>query len=170
MKKGTIIKVPILILFSLLYGQDTLTIMNYNVLRFDGNTTVRAKHIKTIVDYVKPDLIILQEIDHKNGIDLLLSNVFNVNDSSFAAGPLPSTQWMKNGIIYNRTIFDLTSHKFISTVLRDIPGYTLSIKNAHSNVLPLTIFSAHLKASDSLDDSDQRWIEAKELYLSLIHI
>ena len=164
MKKGTIIKVPILILFSLLYGQDTLTIMNYNVLRFDGNTTVRAKHIKTIVDYVKPDLIILQEIDHKNGIDLLLSNVFNVNDSSFAAGPLPSTQWMKNGIIYNRTKFDLTSHKFISTVLRDIPGYTLSIKNAHSNVLPLTIFSAHLKASDSLDDSDQRWIEAKELY------
>ncbi|GIS57662.1 MAG: hypothetical protein CM1200mP1_16000 [Candidatus Neomarinimicrobiota bacterium] len=103
MKKGTIIKVPILILFCLLYGQDTLTIMNYNVLRFDGNTTVRAKHIKTIVDYVKPDLIILQEIDHKNGIDLLLSNVFNVNDSSFAAGPLPSTQWMKNGIIYNRT-------------------------------------------------------------------
>ena len=63
-----------------------------------------------IVDYVKPDLIILQEIDHKNGIDLLLSNVFNVNDSSFAVGPLPSTQWMKNGIIYNRTKFDLTSH------------------------------------------------------------
>ena len=89
MKRGTIKQVPILILCSLLYGQDTLTIMSYNVLRFDGNTTVRAKHIKSAVDFVKPDIIILQEIEHQNGIDLLLSNVFNVDDTSFAAGPLP---------------------------------------------------------------------------------
>ena len=132
--------------------------MNYNVLRFDGNTTVRAKHIKTVVDFVKPDIIILQEIEHQNGMDLLLSNVFNIDDTSFAAAPLPSTQWMKNGIIYNKAKLDLTSHKFVSTVLRDIPGYTLSIKNAHSNVSPLTIFAAHLKASDSLDDSDVKKI------------
>ena len=79
MKKGTIIQVPIFIFCSLLYGQDTLTIMNYNVLRFDGNTTVRAKHIKTVVDFVKPDIIILQEIEHQNGMDLLLSNVFNLS-------------------------------------------------------------------------------------------
>ena len=79
-------------------------------------------------------------------------------------GPLPSTQGMKNGIIYNQSKLDLTSHKFVSTVLRDISGYTLSIKNAHSNVSPFTIFGAHLKASDTQDDSDQRWLEAKELY------
>ena len=164
MKMGTIKQVPILILFSFLYGQDTLTIMNYNVLRFNGNTTVRAKHIKSVVDFVKPDIVILEEIEHQSGIDLLLTDVFNVDSTNFMGGPLPSTQWMKNGIIYNQSKLDLTSHKFVSTVLRDISGYTLSIKNAHSNVSPFTIFGAHLKASDTQDDSDQRWLEAKELY------
>ena len=161
---GTIKQVPILILFSFLYSQDTLTIMNYNVLRFNGNTTVRAKHIKSVVDFVKPDIVILEEIEHQSGIDLLLTDVFNVDSTNFMGGPLPSTQWMKNGIIYNQSKLDLTSHKFVSTVLRDISGYTLSIKNAHSNVSPFTIFGAHLKASDTQDDSDQRWLEAKELY------
>ena len=66
MKMGTIKQVPILILFSFLYGQDTLTIMNYNVLRFNGNTTVRAKHIKSVVDFVKPDIVILEEIEHQS--------------------------------------------------------------------------------------------------------
>ena len=75
---GTIKQVPILILFSFLYSQDTLTIMNYNVLRFNGNTTVRAKHIKSVVDFVKPDIVILEEIEHQSGIDLLLTDVFNV--------------------------------------------------------------------------------------------
>ncbi len=161
---GTIKQVPILMLFSFLYSQDTLTIMNYNVLRFNGNTTVRAKHIKSVIDFVKPDIVILEEIEHQSGIDLLLTDVFNVDSTNFMGGPLPSTQWMKNGIIYNQSKLDLTSHKFVSTVLRDISGYTLSIKNAHSNVSPFTIFGAHLKASDTQDDSDQRWLEAKELY------
>ena len=164
MRMGTIKQVPILMLFSFLYGQDTLTIMNYNVLRFNGNTTVRAKHIKSVVDFVKPDIVILEEIEHQSGIDLLLTDVFNVDSTNFMGGPLPSTQWMKNGIIYNQSKLDLTSHKFVSTVLRDISGYTLSIKNAHSNVSPFTVFGAHLKASDTQDDSDQRWLEAKELY------
>ena len=164
MRMGTIKQVPILMLFSFLYSQDTLTIMNYNVLRFNGNTTVRAKHIKSVVDFVKPDIVILEEIEHQSGIDLLLTDVFNVDSTNFMGGPLPSTQWMKNGIIYNQSKLDLTSHKFVSTVLRDISGYTLSIKNAHSNVSPFTIFGAHLKASDTQDDSDQRWLEAKELY------
>ena len=164
MRMGTIKQVPILMLFSFLYGQDTLTIMNYNVLRFNGNTTVRAKHIKSVVDFVKPDIVILEEIEHQSGIDLLLTDVFNVDSTNFMGGPLPSTQGMKNGIIYNQSKLDLTSHKFVSTVLRDISGYTLSIKNAHGNVSPFTIFGAHLKASDTQDDSDQRWLEAKELY------
>ena len=58
----------------------------------------------------------------------------------------------------------LTSYKFIPTVLRDISGYTLSIKNAHENVSPFTVFGAHLKASNGSYESEQRWKEAKELH------
>ena len=59
------------------YAQDTLTVMSYNVLRFDGNTSTRAAYIKKTMDYVKPDLVVFQEIENQSGIDLLLNNVFN---------------------------------------------------------------------------------------------
>ena len=156
---------PLLFFIFFINGQqDTLTIMNYNVLRFNGNSTDRAIYIKKVVDYVKPDLIVLEEIDDQSGIDLLLDQVFNKDSKIFTAGPLPNSQWMKSGIIYKQSKFDLTSYKFIPTVLRDISGYTLSIKNAHANVSPFTIFGAHLKASNGLSESEQRWEEAKELY------
>ena len=74
---------PLLFFIFFVNGQqDTLTIMNYNVLRFNGNSTDRAIYIKKVVDYVKPDLIVLEEIDDQSGIDLLLDQVFN-KDSIF---------------------------------------------------------------------------------------
>lgn len=145
-----------------IYAQDTLTIMNYNVLRFNGNTTTRATYIKKVVDYVQPDLVILEEIEHQNGINLLLDNVFNVDSTLFAAGNLPSSSYMKSGIIYRKSKLDISEDVFISTVLRSIPGYKLSLKNAHSNVASFTVFGAHLKASQG--EESQRWTEAKELY------
>ncbi|GIT57408.1 MAG: hypothetical protein Ct9H300mP18_08370 [Candidatus Neomarinimicrobiota bacterium] len=66
-------------------------------------------------------------------MDLLLSNVFNIDDTSFAAAPLPSTQWMKNGIIYKKPNWIL-HHINLFLQYYGYPGYTLSIKNAHSNV------------------------------------
>lgn len=157
-------RIPIILFFFMLYGQDTLTIMNYNVLRFDGNTTSRSVAIKKVIDYVKPDLVVLEEIEHQSGIDLLLSDVFNKDSSAFAAGTLSSSQWMKNGIIYRKSKLNLFSNVVIQTVLRDIPGYTFSINNAHSNVSSFTVFGAHFKASDGSSESYQRWEEAKELY------
>ncbi|MDP6611384.1 MAG: T9SS type A sorting domain-containing protein [Candidatus Marinimicrobia bacterium] len=154
----------LIVLFSSVIAQDTLKVMNYNALRFTGNTMTRAKYIKKIVDYIQPDLVILEEIEHQDGLDLLLNTAFNGDSTVFAAGNLPSSQWMKNGIIYRKSKLDISSDVFISTVLRDIPGYTLSIKNAHSNVGPFTVFGTHLKASDGTSEANQRWEEAKELY------
>ena len=115
--------------------------MSYNVLRFDGNTTTRAAYLKKTMDYVKPDVVMFQEIEHQSGIDLLLNNVFNIDSTVFAAGPLPSNQYMKSGMIYRASAFDLTSNVSLSTVLRDIPGYTLSIKMPTPMYL-LSLFSA----------------------------
>ena len=154
----------LIFLYAGVYSQDTLTIMTYNVLHFSGNTTGRVQSIKKVMDYAQPDIVIFQELEHQSGIDLLLSDVFNVDSTAFAAGTLPSSSYMKTGIIYRKSKLDLSSHVVLSTVLRSIPGYTLSIKNAHSNVKPFTIFGAHLKASDGTSESEQRWEEAKELY------
>ena len=153
-----------IILFNIIQGQDTLTVMNYNVLRMTGTTSTRANYIKKVVDYVQPDLVILQEIENQEGLDLLLNTAFNRDSSIFAAGKLPSSSWMKSGIIYRKSKIYVSEDISISTVLRDISGYTLSLKNAHSNVAPFTVFGAHLKASAGNSEAYQRWEEAKELY------
>jgi len=65
--------------------------MTYNVLHFSGNTTGRVQSIKKVMDYAQPDIVIFQELEHQSGIDLLLSDVFNVDNTAFAAGTLPSS-------------------------------------------------------------------------------
>ena len=79
MLKGVIKRMHMLWFLFILNGQDTLTVMSYNVLRFDGNTTTRAAYLKKTMDYVKPDVVMFQEIEHQSGIDLLLNNVFNID-------------------------------------------------------------------------------------------
>ena len=99
---------PLLLFFLLINGQpDTLTIMNYNILRFNGNSSQRAEYIKTVIDYVKPDLIVLEEIEDQSGINLLLNDFLNKDSEVFAAGPLPNSQWMKSGIIYNLSLIHI---------------------------------------------------------------
>ena len=46
--------------------------MSYNVLRFNGNSTNRAQYIKKVVDYIQPDIVVLQEIEEGAGLDIIL--------------------------------------------------------------------------------------------------
>ena len=151
------------ILISLSFSQDTLTIVTYNSLRFGANDGARAQHFKKVIDYINPDIVALQEIEDQGGIDLLLNEVFNKNSQDFLSGPLSNSRDMENGIIFRKSKVELIGNKSIATVLRDISGFSFSIKNAAPQVAPFTIFSAHLKASTGSDNADQRWEEAKQL-------
>ena len=66
-----------LILIGITHGQDTLTIMSYNALRFSENNTSRAQYFEKVINYIKPDIVAFQEIEDQGGIDLLLNQVFN---------------------------------------------------------------------------------------------
>ena len=150
-------------LISLCLGQDTLTIMTYNSLRFSANDVSRAQYMQKVIDYIDPDIVALQEIEDQGGIDFLLNQVFNTSSQEYLSGPLSSSRDMENGIIYKKSKVELTGNKSIATVLRDISGFTFSIKDASAQVAPFTVFSAHLKASTGSSNANQRWEEAKQL-------
>ena len=151
------------LLISLCLSQDTLTIMTYNSLRFSANDVSRAQYMQKVIDYIDPDIVALQEIEDQGGIDLLLNQVFNAGSQEYLSGPLSSSRDMENGIIYKKSKVELTGNKSIATVLRDISGFTFSIKDAAAQVAPFTVFSAHLKASTGSSNANQRWEEAKQL-------
>ena len=152
-----------LILIGFAFGQDTLTIMSYNALRFSENNISRAQYLEKVINYIKPDIVAFQEIEDQGGIDLLLNQVFNKNSQEYSSGPLSNSRDMENGIIYRSTLLDLVSNNSISTDLRDISGFRFSIKNAAQDVAPFTVFSAHLKASTGSANENRRWEEAKQL-------
>ena len=118
-----------LILIGITHGQDTLTIMSYNALRFSENNASRAQYFEKVINYIKPDIVAFQEIEDQGGIDLLLNEVFNKNSQEYSSGPLSNSRDMENGVIYRSTLLDLVSNKSISTDLRDISGFRFSIKN-----------------------------------------
>ncbi len=148
---------------SFITAQDTLTVMTYNILRLAHNDGSKIQYIKKVINYVKPDVVLLNEIEDKAGLERLLAEAFNDKEQNFSSGDFPSTTRLNNGVIYNHTKLDFSNQIFIPTVLRHINGYTFSISNAHEWVPQLTFFTAHLKASDGNEEELQRWEEAKEL-------
>ena len=163
MLKNSIKLFMALVMMSLSFSQDTLTVLTYNALRFGENDRSRALHFEKVIRYIDPDIVALQEIEDQGGIDLLLNEVFNKSSQEYSAGPLTNNRDMENGIIYRNSKLDLISNRSIKTVLRDISGFTFSIKNAAQSVVPFTVFSAHLKASTGSSNENQRWEEAKQL-------
>lgn len=148
---------------SFVAAQDTLTLVTYNALRFSSDNTARAEYFRTVFDYIKPDIILLNELESEGGLNTMLALAFNYNNQEFSRGSLPSRSGLKSGLIYRNSAADLIVEKFIPTELRHINGYTLSLKKAHGNVPLITFFTGHLKAGDSEDEAEQRWREISEL-------
>ena len=135
----------LIFLYAGIYSQDTVTIMTYNVLHFSGNTTGRAQSIKKVMDYAQPDIVIFEELEHQSGIDLLLSDVFNVDSTAFAAGTLRSSTYMKTGSIYRKSKLDLSSHVVLSTVLRS----NIMVWNGNNDggqLMPAGIYFARMES------------------------
>lgn len=163
LKLVVLLPLAFLSLKGVILAQDTLTVMTYNTLRFSGNTADRGTYFRRVIDYVQPDIVILNELQDNSGLSRLLSEAFNHSSSDYAAGSLPASSRLNNGIIYRTSKITLVDHVFLPTVLRYINGFTLALNEAHQKVPQFTIFTAHLKASDGSEYESQRWLEAKEL-------
>ena len=73
MLKNSIKLFMALVMMSLSFSQDTLTVLTYNALRFGENDRSRALHFEKVIRYIDPDIVALQEIEDQGGIDLLLN-------------------------------------------------------------------------------------------------
>ncbi len=164
MKK--IIVLLILIVSTSSFAQDQVNIMYYNLLNYPGSTPLRHDTLRKIVQYVKPDLFLVNELQSNHGANLILANSLNqfginyYQKAAFINGPDTD-----NMLFYNSTKFGLISQKKIATVLRDVNEYVLYYKdptiNAFSDTIYFYMYSLHLKAGNS--DENQRNIECTTL-------
>ena len=136
------------------YSQKTHTVMTYNLLNYPvTDTTIRNPYFRTVFSNVQPDILVVQEMMSLGGVNGFLTKVLNQASDGYAAGLFLDGPDSDNAIFYKSSQFTFISNTPISTDLRNINQFRLR-ENLTGDTI--TIFSLHLKANNTPEDSLQR--------------
>ncbi|NOX47817.1 MAG: PKD domain-containing protein [Chlorobi bacterium] len=153
---------PLFLLFVLtseLQAQyDTLKVMYYNVLDFPNIYPERKANFRTVNQYVKADIILVNELKTTAGAIALLNEALNVYGTTHYQKAVYTEQdFSENLLYYNSDKLALYSQDVISTNIRDIDEYVLYYKSADLATTNDTVFfyfyEAHLKASQGYENT-----------------
>jgi len=157
-------------------NDDTLRVMSYNLLNFPngrddcgGSNTVvpnRWDSLALINSYLKPDVLLVCELQTESGSDSILNRSLNINGVTkyLAANYVPnqssSNTDLNNMFYYNSEKMTLYSQEEILTATRDFNKYTVFMNDPNLSVSMDTVFidfyMAHLKAGNTSEDRQKR--------------
>ncbi|NPD47669.1 MULTISPECIES: T9SS type A sorting domain-containing protein [unclassified Lentimicrobium] len=163
-----------LFIFWSLSAQDTIQIMQYNLLNYGNyygdcttsNNNVNSKngHLRTIIDYVKPDIFTVNELsDNTTYHQMILDQVLNTDGVDYyrkAVSFNAADSYIVNMLYFNKNKLALYSQDVVYSAIRDIDVFTLYYKAADLGITHdtafITCFVAHLKAGNSDSDASKR--------------
>jgi len=152
----------VLTLFSgILFAQDTLKVMQYNLLDYGGanSPTNKNPHLKTIINDILPDVFTVNELSNNSlYADNILVNVLNTNGRSYYQRCTYTNQANSNVVnmlFYNSNKLGFHSQYTILHSLRDMNAYKLYYKDPSLAQTQDTVFIifvvAHLKAAQGFE-------------------
>lgn len=168
--------IGILFLFSSFTGnaQDTIKVMHYNLLHYgnfppsycdsiDNDPVKKEQYMKTIINYVKPDIVAVNEMGRNEMYhQRLLDNAFNHEWRNYYAKadcPNQAYSYVVNQLYYDSRKFELHSQYVTQTTIRDIDLYRLYYRSPDLPDIDtafIDVITAHLKAgSDNYDLEDR---------------
>ena len=147
----------ILILPALTFSQDTIRVMTYNVLNYDGGPSSKNENLKAIIDLIDPDILVIEEIETTSAVSSLLNNVLS---SEYSAGDFVFDPLTSNAVYYKNHLFEFLSNRPIETTVRDISEFSFIYKQSKDTLI---VYGVHLKASSGNDNELQRLSEVTEL-------
>jgi Secretion system C-terminal sorting domain len=149
---------------------DTFKIVTYNVLNFplggqyalggvctpDQVDTSRADTLRNIMNYIKPDIMIVQELQTEQGADDILNRALNAGGVSiYARAPYienrsTANKKYNNECFYNTNKLGLIAANTLGTSIRDCGQYIFYCKdpllNVHNDTTFIDLYSIHTKA------------------------
>lgn len=176
MNRFFVLWVFLLLLGSTLQAQETITVMQYNLLEYgnynsgwancyesNNNTQEKDEAIRTILEYVQPDILTVNEFGASQAIqDNFMRHNLNVNGVDYWKSDNIvnyANSNIINHIFYNSNKMELKKHAVIRTSLRDIDAYELYFKTsgliAHDTIR-LVCIVAHLKAGEGTTEEGTR--------------
>lgn len=160
------------LLGAMLFSQDTLRVMHYNLLDYGNagfctnntnNTDQKDAYLRAVVAYAKPDIFTVNEISSLSTYqERVLSQVMNQTGFAlFAMGNPPNhaDSYIVNQLYYNSEKLALHSQYVAQSELRDIDVYSLyylSDNLASGDTVFIHCIIAHLKAGSGSDDEARR--------------
>jgi hypothetical protein len=154
------------------FSQDTIRIMQYNVLRYGQSgqePAVKNPLMISILNHVQPDIVGVNEINTSADYGAtLLSGAFNVNGVSYwKKGKLSLAgvdKSLANNIYYNSEKFTLLKQDTVSTIQREITAYNFMYNDSNlvktKDTISFTILVLHFKAGNTSNDESTRGVEA----------
>ena len=181
MKKYTLIILGLL-LTSIGFSQtETIRMMQYNLLYYTeqgvsgcnsstNNLNTKDAALRTIIDYVQPDILTVNEIgSNVSYADRIVNNVLNTN-GRYGYMHCPLTNYsggnIANMLFYNSAKLAFHSHFYLTTVNRDINGYKmyyLTPNLTHGDTIFTTFILMHLKAGTGSDNEQKRYSQVSRL-------
>ncbi len=131
-----------------------LRFVTYNALNFDSSSGNRQDEMEIIFEDLDADVLAIQEINTAQGANILL-DALNANGTEYARGNFVDGPDTDTVIYYRTSKVSLVSQDYISTSLRSIGEYTLSVADSLFNV-----YSLHMKASSGQSNEQARLGEA----------
>jgi endonuclease/exonuclease/phosphatase family metal-dependent hydrolase len=150
-------------LFIFIYAAtaETITIATYNILNYpDACGLERIDDFRIVIDYIEPDIMVVQEMQSQAGMDVFLDSVLNFTGSAFEAVSFNDGPDTDNGLFFRSDKIDFLSARYITTINRDIAEYRLRVKNSQQDMY---IFSIHFKSSQGSTNEEIRLEEATVL-------
>ena len=182
MKRLSLVIVFVLLLASYGFSQtQTIRMMHYNLLFYTeqgsggcnsttNNLNTKDAALRTIIDYVEPDVFVVNEIgSNVSYADRIVNNVLNTNGrQGYQHGPLTNYSGgnIANMLFYNSAKLAFHSHFALTTVNRDINGYKMyyiTPNLAHGDTVFTTFMLMHLKAGTGSDNEQKRLSQVTRL-------
>lgn len=154
------------------FSQDTIRVMQYNVLRYGQSgqePAIKNPLLITILNHVQPDIVGVNEINTSADYGAtLLSGAFNVNGITYwKKGKLSlagQDKSLANNIYYNSNKFTLLKEDTVSTIQREITAYNFMYNDSNlvktKDTIFFTILVLHFKAGNTSSDAGTRGTEA----------
>ncbi|XZF15264.1 T9SS type A sorting domain-containing protein [Chitinophagaceae bacterium MMS25-I14] len=167
-----------LLLFTGLYAQqDTIRIMQYNLLNYGNSANPVAfknPRLSTIVQFIHPDIFGANEIRNDSTLPGKLRDSVLGSNWDHAAYINTNNETQINMLFWNKARFGFRGQVSICQNLRDIIAYQLYYKDTFSqthDTIAFTVIVAHLKASNTSPDAADRAAETALVrdYLDSLH-
>ncbi len=161
-----------------LFAQDTLTVLQYNLLNYgnitsyctntNNNINNKDEYLKKIIRYIKPDIFTVDEMSKSPAIHQhLLDKVLNTDGVGYyrkADFLSEADSYLVNMLYYNSEKLRFHSHTIAQSYIRDVDVYKLyyysnDLKQGDTAFVICVV--AHLKASSGTTNSNKRKVMAQ---------